>query len=142
MSVREQIFAVFKPGDVLSKAEIANASGVVVEKLGYYLNQLAEEGKIVAIGVSTARRFSLPDASSATPARARSRGSSHKQRHNKRRATPAPAAARVGNVTDFTAAMTFDRRMVLLGASEPLVFSPEQTQQIADLMLANFELPA
>ena len=48
-------------------------------------------------------------------------------------ATPA------ANVQPFTAALTADKRMVLVGGSEPLIFSTEQTQHIADLVFSNFE---
>lgn len=48
---------------------------------------------------------------------------------------PAPAC----NVADFTPALTADRRLVIVGGSEPLIFSPEQTQNIATLMLDRFE---
>lgn len=58
----------------------------------------------------------------------------------KRKARPAPAAS--CNVADFLPAMTADKRLVIVGGTEPLMFSIEQTQNIADLIFENFEAGA
>lgn len=55
---------------------------------------------------------------------------------------PGASPAAACNVAAFTPAMTSDRRMVLVGGTEPLIFSSEQTQAIADLVLAHFEAGA
>lgn len=58
----------------------------------------------------------------------------------KPKADPAPAAS--CNVADFLPAMTADKRLVIVGGTEPLMFSIEQTQNIADLIFENFEANA
>ena len=126
MSKQQQILAVFKPNAWLKKSDIARASDVDIGMAGYYLKQLVDEGKLSAIGATGDRMFALHGTAGAT-------GSAPPPKA----APPRPAAP--CNVTPFTPAMTADRRMVIVGGSEPLMFSIEQTQSIADLVLDNFE---
>jgi hypothetical protein len=149
MSKRDQILAVFKPGASLNKADIARSSGVDIGMVGYYLKQLVDEGKLAAAGATGDRRFALagtgastgsaPPPKGAKTTRKGTAGKRAKKKRVKAEATPAPAPAAACNVTPFTPAMTTDKRMVVVGGSEPLMFSVEQTQSIADLIFGNFE---
>jgi hypothetical protein len=153
MSKRDQILNVFKPSVSLNKGDIARASGVDPGMAGYYLKQLVDDGKLTASGSTGDRKWTLSEAGAADKPeheKASKPPKTGKKRHYKKRATAAPertprstngkaATPGASNVTDFLAAMTDDRRMVLVGGDEPLIFSPAQTQHIADLMFSNFE---
>ena len=145
--MRDKILAQFKPGAWLGKAQIAEAIGAKADDLTYHLGKLIVEEELTATGSTSQRRFALhgtatPDGAAPPPKTAKSKG---KRAAAKPAAPPKPAAAHAPraavpcNVTPFTPAMTADKRMVIVGGSEPLVFSPEQTQSIADLVFENFE---
>lgn len=146
MSKREQILAVFKPGVPLGKADIARASGVDIGMAGYYLRQLVDEGTLTGAGATGNRKFALAGTAIAadsppSPAATKPPGkrASKKGRKPAKKAAAASAPAAACNVTPFTPAMTIDQRMLIVGGSEPLIFSVEQTQSIADLIFGNFE---
>jgi len=72
------------------------------------------------------------------------KGNGHDHTHAARpepEASPKPGATPSAqcNVAQFVPAMTADKRLVMVGGSEPLIFSTEQTQSIADLIFENFE---
>ena len=149
MSKQQQILAVFKPNAWLKKSDIARASDVDIGMAGYYLKQLVDEGKLSAIGATGDRMFALHGTAGATgsapppkAAKAPRKGPAGKRAKTPKAPKPKAAPPRPAapcNVTPFTPAMTADRRMVIVGGSEPLMFSIEQTQSIADLVLDNFE---
>lgn len=150
MSTQQQILAVFKPDLRMTPAEIARASGVDRGKLTYHLGQLVAEQKLDAAGATSTRTYALhveqapgaPKTNGAKPPKhTRSKAP---RRHRQNGKTRAPAKqpdppAPVCNVADFTPALTADPRLVIVGGTEPLIFSPEQTQNIATLMLDRFE---
>ena len=91
-----------------------------------------------------------PEGQTAAPDRKSRQAPPHKKGSHRKKAKPAsmlvPAHPRANgngngrnNVVPFIPAMTADRRLVIIGGSQPVVFSEEQTQSIADLMAGHFE---
>ena len=147
--MRMQILAHMKRGLWMRPSEIATASGVERGKLSYQLSQLVAQKHLLAQGTTSTRRYALagadaPDAGTITrkaktkpPKRETKPHKTATKAPPKTKAQPQKAAA--CNVQPFEAAMTADHRMVIIGGAEPLIFSVEQTQSIADLVLENFE---
>lgn len=105
---------------------------------------LKKTGEVVSFPGDSPRKtlYAIGSGSAPPPKAAKTprKGSTKKRAKapkRKPKADPAPVAS--CNVTPFTPAMTADKRMVIVGGTEPLMFSIDQTQNIADLIFENFE---
>lgn len=148
---RDTILAIFKPGAWMKKSAIAKTLGVSPDTLTWHIGKLLVDKELIAQGNTGNRAFALPGTAEprVSVSVAEANGSKKPKAAAKpfkfkpatrtpppkaKTQPPAPAAC---NVTDFTPALTADRRLVIVGGTEPLIFSPEQTRNIATLM-ANF----
>lgn len=122
-ALKTTILAAFTPGDWLSSADIKSIT--TLEKIGYPLDRLVREGKLIARGATTGREWALPGSK------------------NGRRAPPAaePEGDQVDapDPEDFIAAMATGKRMVVVRGAEHLILTEQETQQVADLIFENFE---
>lgn len=140
MISKEQILAALKKLGPSSPTAIANSVGAEPSAISYHLRGMLEAKNLKAAGTSNNRIYALPDqdlegAKSAPPQRLK------KSKGNGKRAQPKPRALRAQPAAPlFLPAITEDWRLVIVQQDGVhAVFTPEQTQAIADLLLTHFE---
>lgn len=123
-----------------SPRTIVDKVGVEQSIVSYHLRQMVKAKELKAAGTTSSRVYALPDqkieaAPSAPPQRRK------KSKGNGKRAKPKPRAPRTQPAAPlFLPAITEDWRLVIVTDGAPAVFTPEQTQAIADLLLTHFEV--
>ena len=110
---------------------IADKTGIEAANVGYHLRQLLNDGQVKASGTSNDRLYALPgqklEGESAPPQR-------RKAKNGAARARPAAPAA------GFLPAFTADQRLVVIeGERAARIFSTDETQKLADLLLQHFD---
>lgn len=139
MISKDQILATLKQLGPSSPTAIANSMHAEASAIGYHLRSMLEAKTVKASGTSNNRVYALPDQKieSAPPAPPRGR----KKKGNGKRPKAKPAAPRARPAAPlFLPAITEDWRLVVVQESGHAVFTPEQTQAIADLLLTHFEV--
>lgn len=107
---------------------IADKTGIAPANCGYHLRTLLSSGQLKASGTSNDRVYALASQKSggdAPPQRAKKNGTP--------RTRPAAAA------TGFLPAFTADQRLVVIEEDRAArIFSTDETQKLADLLLQHF----
>jgi hypothetical protein len=142
MSTRDTIISTI--GDkILTVAEISERLPSI-KHLGTVLYQLVGNGKLIKSGKGKTARYSVaagttPGASPKKKTPTSKPKKSRKPRaQTKSKPAPKPAAA----APRFITAMTADMRLALIADEETTVFSIEETEAIAQIVLPNFHIEA
>ncbi len=130
--IKDKILAALKKLGPSSPRVIADQAGIDPGKVGYSLGLLLEAKAVKAAGTSNDRRYALPEQKFERAAS----GSRRKRKSPATRKTPAPRAT---PLPLFLPAFTEDYRLVIVQDGGHTIFTPEQTQAIADLLLTHFE---
>lgn len=137
--IRQQILAALKKLGPAAPRAITDEVGVDQSIVSYHLRELVKAKALKASGTTSARVYALPEqkleATKGAPQRRK------KSKGNGRRAKPKPRAPRAQPTAPlFLPAITEDWRLVIVQQDGVhAVFTPEQTQAIADLLLTHFE---
>jgi len=141
MIAKEQILAALKKLGPSSPTAVANSLGAEPSAVGYHLRNMLAAKTIKAAGTTNNRVYALPDqdmqgVKSAPP---QQRKKPAKRGNGARAGTPRARSAAPAD--SFLPAYTADDRMVIVHQGEAAqIFSAEQTQAIADLLLDHFEV--
>ena len=154
----EAITAALRKFGVMSPGELADHLGAETSALGPHLKKMLEAKQLKATGVTNRRRVALPDqefpTADAPPSapRKKKRTAGKKsnkkpngkgtRKHRRTRASKpeAPATPPAEAAEDFTAAITADGRLVVLeSGQQACIYTPAETNRIADLLLAHYE---
>lgn len=134
---KEQILAALKKLGPSSPTTIANTMNAEPGVIGYHLRNLLAAKAVKAAGASNSRVYALPDqdlAGAKTASQRRKAKKAAKRAAPQPRAPlPRPAAAL------FLPAFTEDSRLVIVHDAGHTLYTPEQTQSLADLLLNHFE---
>ena len=139
MITKEQILAALKKLGPSSPTAIGNTLGAEPSSVGYHLRNMLKDKSVKAAGTSNDRLYALPEqpiegVKAAPPQERRKR----KKAGNRKGATPSRARAATPL---YLPAFTAEQGMVIVQDGQaPQIFSPEQTQAIADLLLIHFEI--
>jgi DNA-binding Lrp family transcriptional regulator len=132
MNHSEKIITALRKLGPSAPFRIADRIGLTPSACSYRLSKMLKAGALKAGGTSLDRLYALPDqelegAASAPP--------------RKGNGKPKPAARQkpAAQAGDFLPAMTADMRLVIVNGAAPAVFTSEQTEAIAQVVLQHFE---
>ena len=131
---KEQILAALKKLGPSSPTAIANSMSAEPSAVGYHLRAMLKDKTLKAAGASNSRVYALPEQKFEAAT-----GAPPQERKYSKRAKPAGTRT-AEPVGIFLPAFTADQRLVVLNGVVPQLYSPEQTQAIADLLLQHFEV--
>ena len=140
--MQEEITAALRQHGPCSRRALTTHVGVVSSTLHRHLSAMLAAGAVKAAGKTIDRRYGLPDqdlaAAAGEPPPPRSKGRKHKKRGKARAVRRAAAPRHAAPAGRFLATVDARSCLVLINGGAPQVFTVEQTQAIATLLLTHY----
>ncbi|TAK45228.1 MAG: hypothetical protein EPO27_10435 [Betaproteobacteria bacterium] len=138
MATIDKIIAAINTHGAMTSAQLVEKLPAV-DHLHTYLSQYTRRGRLAKKGYGKTAVYSVGTGKPAGSAPPQRRKTKKKAERAKSTAVPAKKA-RVNGSEQFVAAITHDRRLLIVDDGRPGVFTAEQTNAIADVILTNFEV--
>lgn len=144
MITPEEITVGLKKIGPTSPGALADHLHVELPALRYHLKKLLDAGTIKAQGTTANRRIAMPDQKFEEPNEPETtkqtlRKPKKGKKAKKRKAAPAKQAARAPAAERFIPTVDADSRLCIINGAEPMFFSEEQTEKIAELLFVHYK---